>query len=73
MEEDIASGAFNPQTAPEYDGTDDSLFDVWEDWQYDQLNKMSLHDKAEYLRDRYKLKLDNDEFEMLEVRYFLSL
>ena len=72
MEEDVATGTFNPASDPDFDGSEDSMYDVWENWQSDKLAGMSLHDKAEYLRNRYKLKIETKDMTGMDIQYSFS-
>ena len=72
MEEDVASGSFDPASDPDFDGSEDSMYEVWDNWQFDKLANMSLHDKAEYLRNRYKLKIGEEDLNMVNIQYTFS-
>ena len=72
MEEDVASGSFDPASDPDFDGTEDSMYDVWDNWQLDKFASMSLHDKAEYLRNRYKLEIGKEDVNMIDIQYTFS-
>ena len=69
MEEDLAAGTFDPTTNPDYDGSEDSMYEVWDDWQFEKLASMSLHDKAEYLRNRYKLRIGKEDTDQVDIQY----
>ena len=69
MEEDVANGTFDPTSNPDFDGSEDSMYEVWDDWQFEKLASMSLHDKAEYLRNRYKLKIGAEDMMGLDIQY----